>query len=130
MQAEEVPILELLDQQRMSAGVADFCDLNSALGDLTNLIWGSLKDCYMGGADNLSVSRVQVPLLINHKQKYISFDSANPQLCFVYRLMDDLSGRHFDLHQRLIFSLSWSPDAFRESDQGVDAMIEAGELVS
>jgi hypothetical protein len=132
MQAEEAPILELLDRHRMvdSApdGEADFRDLNSVLGEVTNLVWGSFKNRYVGDADASRRSEVQVPLLVNHKHKYISFGSGNPQLCFMYWLRDPQSGRAVRLHQRFVFSLNWSPEDFREVSGDVGAMVEAGEL--
>ncbi|HZZ11394.1 MAG TPA: chemotaxis protein CheX [Paraburkholderia sp.] len=132
MQAEEAPILELLDRYRMIGGAqdgeADFRDLNSVLGEVTNRIWGSFKNRYVGDADAWSRSQVQVPLLVNHKHKTISFGSGNPQLCFTYWLKDPQSGRSVKLHQRFVFSLNWSPQDFREVTHDVGAMVEAGEL--
>jgi hypothetical protein len=132
MQAEEAPILDLLDRYRMidhaSEGEADFRDLNSVLGEVTNLVWGSFKNRYVGDANAWQRSEVQVPLLVNHKHKYISFGSGNPQLCFMYGLKDPQSGRAVRLHQRFVFSLSWSPEDFREVTNDVGAMVEAGEL--
>ena len=132
MQAEEAPILELLDRYQMidgaQPGEADFRDLNSVLGEVTNLIWGSFKNRYVGDADAWLRSQVQVPLLVNHKHKYISFGSGNPQLCFMYCLKDPQSGRAVKLHQRFVFSLAWSPEDFKEVTDDVGAMVEAGEL--
>jgi hypothetical protein len=128
MQAEEQPILDLLDRHDMCDGPADFRDLNSLLGEITNLIWGSFKNRYMGDADALARSQVQVPLLVNHKQKYISFGTANPQLCFMYNLTDEQSGHTVKLHQRFIFNLSWSPEDFSEVTKEFGAVVEAGEL--
>jgi hypothetical protein len=132
MQAEETPILELLDRYQMidnaRHGEADFRDLNSVLGEVTNLIWGSFKNRYVGDADAWARSQVQVPLLVNHKHKYISFGSGNPQLCFTYWLKDPQSSRAVKLHQRFVFSLSWSPEDFKEVTDDVGAMVEAGEL--
>lgn len=132
MQAEEAPILELLDRHRMSEhaedGEANFRDLNGVLGEVTNLIWGSFKNRYVGDADAWLRSQVQVPLLVNHKHKYISFGSGNPQLCFMYSLTDPQTGRSVKLHQRFVFSLSWSPEDFKEVTDDVGAMVEAGEL--
>ncbi|MEA3114635.1 MAG: hypothetical protein QOG58_4434, partial [Caballeronia sp.] len=128
MQAEEQPILDLLDRRDMCDGPADFRDLNSLLGEITNLIWGSFKNRYMGDADALARSQVQVPLLVNHKQKYISFGTANPQLCFMYNLTDEQSGHTVKLHQRFIFNLSWSPEDFSEVTKEFGAVVEAGEL--
>jgi hypothetical protein len=128
IQAEEEPVLELLTQQNLCDGAAGFRDLNSLLGEITNLVWGSFKNRYVGDTDALARSQVQVPLLVNHKQKYISFGTANPQLCFVYRLTHQQTGKTVKLHQRFIFSLSWSPEDFKEIVHDVGAMVEAGEL--
>ncbi|MFT4506782.1 chemotaxis protein CheX [Caballeronia sp. 15711] len=128
MQAEEQPVLDLLDRHDMCDGPADFRDLNSLLGEITNLIWGSFENRYMGDADALARSQVQVPLLVNHKQKYISFGTANPQLCFMYNLTDEQSGHTVKLHQRFIFNLSWSPEDFSEVTKDIGAVVEAGEL--
>nr|WKF59819.1 hypothetical protein HUO10_004330 [Paraburkholderia busanensis] len=132
MQAEEAPILDLIDRYRMVEHTpdsdADFRDLNGLLGEVTNLIWGSFKNRYVGDADAWSRSQVQVPLLVNHKHKYISFGTGNPQLCFMYWLKDPQSGRSVKLHQRFVFSLSWSPEDFKEVADDVGAMVEAGEL--
>jgi hypothetical protein len=132
MQAEEAPILDLLDRYQMidqpKGGEADFRDLNSVLGEVTNLIWGSFRNRYVGDADAWLRSQVQVPLLVNHKHKYISFGSGNPQLCFMYSLTDPHTGRSVKLVQRFVFSLSWSPEDFKEVTDDVGAMVEAGEL--
>ncbi len=128
IQAEEEPLLALLDEHRMGQGAADFRDLNDLLSELTNMIWGAFKNRYLGDADTLSRAQVQVPAAVNHRQKYISFGSENPQLCFVYRLTDERSGRSVKLHQRFVFSLSWSPEDFREVTEQAGTTVEAGEL--
>jgi hypothetical protein len=128
IQAEEEPVLALLTQQNLCDGAAGFRDLNSLLGEITNLVWGSFKNRYVGDTDALARSQVQVPLLVNHKQKYISFGTVNPQLCFVYHLKHEQTGKTVKLHQRFIFSLSWSPEDFKEVVHDVGAMVEAGEL--
>lgn len=127
IQTDEQPLLEMLGRNQGSDSAADFRDLNSVLGELTNLIWGAFKDRYLGDAQ-AARSQIQVPLLINHKQRYISFGSTNPQLCFKYHLTDEATGRSVVFDQRFIFSLSWSPDDFSESTSDVDALVEAGEL--
>jgi hypothetical protein len=128
MQAEEQPVLDLLNRREQSGRQADFRDLNSLLGELTNMIWGAFKNRYVGDANALAHSQVQVPLLINHKQKYISFGSETPHLCFTYRLTDEQSGQVVKLHQRFAFSLSWSPEDFEEFEQNADDRVGAGEL--
>jgi hypothetical protein len=128
MQAEEEPILDLLNRGRMSGGAAGFRELNSLLGELTNMVWGAFRNRYVGDQEALSRSQIQVPLLINHKQKYISFGSENPQLCFTYQLTDPESNHAVKLHQRFAFSLNWSPEDFREFSQEAEVAVEAGEL--
>lgn len=129
MQAEQVPFMQLLEHTgRCDEGHAGFRELNGMLGELTNLVWGAFKSRYMGDPDAIDRTQVQVPLLINHKQKYISFGTDNPQLCFVYRLTDPVTQQVVTLHQHFVFSLNWSPEAFREAAQSASAPVETGAL--
>ena len=57
------------------------------MAEITNLIWGAFKNRYIGDGDRLARS-AQVPLIVNHKHKYISFGTSNPQLCFRFTLTD------------------------------------------
>lgn len=134
MQAEEGPLLGMIERDRaarrvgVAAAQAGFRDLNSVLGELTNLIWGAFKDRFLGKQNAREASQVQVPLLVNHKHRYISFGSDNPQLCFQYRLHDDASGQSVAIDQRFVFNLSWSPEDFSENTVNVDDLVESGEL--
>ncbi len=127
LQTEEEAILDLLGGDGPADTGADFRRVNSLLGEITNLIWGAFRNRYVGDGAALSGSQVQVPLVVNHKHKYISFGTENPQLCFLYTLCDEGSGRPVKLYQRFVFNLSWSPEDFKEVE-GVDAMVESGEL--
>ena len=71
---------------------------------------------------------MQVPLVVNHKHKYISFGTENPQLCFLYTLTDETNGRAVKVYQRFIFNLSWSPEDFKEVTHDVDEFVDSGEL--
>ncbi len=128
MQADEQPMLDFVSAMHPDERAADFRDLNGVLGELTNLVWGAFKDRFLGNGALPSASNVQVPLLINHKHKYISFGSKNPQLCFKYRVTEEASGRTVTIHQRFVFSLQWSPESFDDHAQAVGEMVEAGEL--
>lgn len=109
--------------------MADFRDVNALLGELTNLVWGAFKERFFRGASPAAASaQVQVPLIVNHKHKYISFGSDNPQLSFKYRLTDEETGASVVLDQRFIFSLSWSPEDFPGERADVDTLVDAGEL--
>ncbi len=127
LQSEEDPILDLLDEDRPADSSGDFRLVNSLLGEITNLIWGSFRNRFVGAAAASSNSHVQVPLVVNHKHKYISFGTENPQLCFCYTLSDEDAGFSVKLYQRFIFNLSWSPEDFKEIED-IDEMVESGEL--
>jgi hypothetical protein len=50
----------------------DFRNLNNVLGEITNLIWGAAENKYISIRKNAS-RLPQVPLVINHLRRYISF---------------------------------------------------------
>lgn len=128
MQVEEEPLLSILTKDRAQDKPGDFRDINNVLGELTNLIWGAFKDRFLNQEALTSRSQVQVPLIVNHKNRYISFGSTNPQLCFHYRLTDEATGKSVAIDQRFVFSLNWSPEDFSENVVDVDSLVEAGEL--
>lgn len=128
LQTEEEPILEILDRYSPSDSGANFRTVNSLLGEITNLIWGSFKNRFIGDATATASSHIQVPLVVNHKHKYISFGTENPQLCFLYTLEDENSGRKVKLYQRFIFNLNWSPEEFKEIATDVELLVDSGEL--
>ncbi len=105
-----------------------FHDVNSILGETTNLIWGAIKNRFIGSEALLNGAHVQVPLVVNHHNRYISFGSEKPQLCFQFRLVDPGSGVDITLNQRFVFSLNWSPEDFREIAQDPDCTVDSGEL--
>lgn len=130
IQTEETPMLLSLDRGRLAGSAGDgatFRDVNNQLAEITNLIWGAFKNRYIG--DNAaSQAHIQVPLIVNHKRKYISFGTENPQLCFFYLLTDEETGESIKIYQRFVFNLSWSPEDFKEIVHDSTALVEAGEL--
>ena len=92
------------------------------------MIWGRFKTEY-GGSDTTSKHRVEVPIIINHARKYISFGSEDPQLCFKYSLF--VSGTRvipIEVYQKFVFSLDWAPEKYSEGQKKVDALVSNGEL--
>jgi hypothetical protein len=140
MQTEEMPLIELLPPRAGRDEASDFRDVNGVLGELTNLVWGAFRNRYLGkasnaedaGASNTSRAQVQVPLLINHRRRYLSFGSDNPQLCIKYRLTCPTTGREVVIDQRFVFSLGWSREGFDETAAQAAAAAEveqaSGEL--
>lgn len=104
--------------------------INNVFSETTNLIWGAFKNRFIAHDDALVANLTQVPLVINHPQRYISFGSEDPQLCFRYHLWDNAlqQGEPIALHQRFVFNLNWSPELFRENQVSLDSMSASGEL--
>ena len=109
----------------------DFRFVNAILNEITNLIWGGIKNKFssVGNDDNTINTRTQVPISINHHHRYISFGTTDPQLCFHYRIrgVND-SVPYIDIYQKFIFNLSWYPDDFENCDSVTDKLVESGEL--
>lgn len=121
LQAEQKTLQALAPEES-----GDFRNLNNALGELTNLIWGWFKNRFINQSQPIQ-QLSQVPIIINHQHRYISFGSEDAQLCFKYLLRkgDDVP---LVLLQRFIFNLSWSPEDFSENQISVEDLFESGEL--
>ena len=120
LQTEESRLLELLD-----GAEDDFRLINSVLGEATNLVWGSFKNRYVGYDDSATLAQTQVPIIINHQRRYISFGSEDPQLCLKYNVTS--GSQTVPIFQRFVFNLSWSPDQYSENPS-VESLVDSGEL--
>ena len=131
LQSEEARLLQIMQLNDDASGrELTFRDLNSVLGEATNLIWGSFKNRYVGDGDNMSgLAQTQVPIIINHQRRYISFGSEDPQLCLKYNLKASgtPNAEPVPIYQRFVFNLSWSPDQFSENPS-VESLVDSGEL--
>jgi len=103
-------------------GELSFRDLNNMLGETTNLIWGAFKNRYIP-PQAFANQQTQIPIVINHAHKYISFGSTDPQLCIRYHLTDANRPEvpALVIVQRFIFNLHWSPDQFAEYSATADS---------
>lgn len=129
LQVEQEPVLEWLNARRYDGLTkASFREVNSLLGEVTNLIWGGFKNRYIGDAPSYKGSTIQVPIIVNQPNRYISFGTENPQLCFKYTLIDEQAGESITLHQRFVFNLSWSPEDFKEIIPEASQVQDSGEL--
>jgi hypothetical protein len=128
LQSEENPLLEMIGCAGPQNPGATFRQVNDLLSEITNLIWGSFKNRYIGDENTVASGRVQIPLIVNHKHKYISFGTENPQLCFRFTLTDERTGRASILYERFIFNLNWSPEDFKEFAPDTADLVDSGEL--
>jgi hypothetical protein len=132
LQTEEASLLDVVkaDRTHVTAESADdFRNLNSVLGEVTNLIWGAFKNRFIG-AEDVQSHHSQVPIMVNHMHHYISFGTTNPQLCFRYTMTDRLNsdGAKVVIYQKFVFNLNWSPENFSENPPSVDQLVDSGEL--
>lgn len=129
LQAEEGAVLNVLRNNDTNTGddQASFRTVNNVLGEVTNLIWGAFKNRFIADNDPGNSSTTQVPIVINHQHKYISFGSENPQLCFKY-ILSDGSGHAISMYQWFVFNLNWSPEDFKGIQKTVDDLVDSGEL--
>jgi hypothetical protein len=131
LQTEEGALRQGMAQGMGFEGVGGdlgFRELNNMIAETTNLIWGAFKNRYIP-PEAFANQQTQVPIVINHEQKYISFGSQDPQLCIRYQLSDPRRPRQRPLTivQRFIFNLLFRPEAFVEFAQPSNAT-STGEL--
>jgi len=95
---------------------SDFRGINAWLGEMTNLLWGVLKSKVLSQANaGQPISDVQLPIITNHRERYITFGTTKPHLCITYTFRDD-SGVLPDttFFQKFIFSVTWLPSFVSE----------------
>ncbi|MFT7373463.1 MAG: hypothetical protein ACI9T9_002163 [Oleiphilaceae bacterium] len=133
LQVGKARIVDYLRANKTGVAVSEITDqdANTVISNLTNEIWGAIRREFIGYGNELEAeaSRIQVPLFINPDNRYISFGTSKPQLCYRYRIVDN-SGvlPPLVITQKLIFNLDWSPENFELSEQMVDEFIEVGDL--
>jgi hypothetical protein len=132
LQTTKSEVIDMISNKKthLDQNATDFRDVNGLLNEITNLIWGGIRSKFFQSTEESESSiKTQVPILINHNEKYISFGTAEPQLCFRYSIKDlNNDSPSIVIYQKLIFNLDWRPEAFKESDQAVDDMVDSGEL--
>jgi hypothetical protein len=110
-------------------GVARFSE--DLLRELLNFIWGGFKAKFVSPEFSGRPTNIEVPMSINHDEKYISFGVADPLLCFKFIVENDDPSlpemKPFELYLKFSFHLHWDPDHFHENPE-VEEMAQAGEL--
>ena len=110
-------------------GDLNFRELNNMLAETTNLIWGAFKNRYIP-PKAFAKAQTQVPIVINHQHKYITFGSPDPQLCIRYQLRDKNrpDAKPLLIVQRFIFNLLWNPHEYEEFVEQAPEAPPTGEL--
>ncbi|MCG8668319.1 MAG: chemotaxis protein CheX [Pseudomonadales bacterium] len=131
LQVDKSGILDAITKGRTALTDDDANErgINTMISEVTNLIWGRIKARFFKEQHDRPLYRVQVPIVINHTDKYVTFGSDQPQLCIEYNLRDKNNHESFiKIIQRFIFNIDWAPERFSESEQAIDDLVEAGEL--
>ena len=126
LQAEEDSLLALAGQSTEKSVTWRFRALNDLLAETTNLVWGAFKNRFL--STPAAASGLQIPMVVNHKHKYISFGTQNPQLCFRANLTNTTTWTGTKIHARFIFNLNWTPEEFQEVPRKLAGLVESGEL--
>lgn len=133
IQTEEEKIREMILAKKSTLNTPEpnFIHVNAVLGELSNMIWGSFKARYrikdpQGAPGQV---RVEIPIVVNHLRKYISFGTDDPQLCFKFKVTDP-EGKLASsfIYQKFVFSLDWAPEKYAESNRSVNELVSSGEL--
>lgn len=130
LQTAEQPLVDFVrqDKTHIDSGATNFRDINNVLGELTNLVWGAFKNRYTS-QEAFTGHLTQVPIIVNHAHRYISFGSDDPQLCFKYTLHDaEGDSPPLSIYQRFVFNLNWSPERFKENEALVNNLLGSGAL--
>ncbi|WP_028454925.1 chemotaxis protein CheX [Chitinilyticum litopenaei] len=131
LQTAEQELLALASRcASLPAEQANFRGLNNVLAEATNLIWGGFKNRFAQETEpGLPSLQSQVPIVINHERRYVSFGADDAHLCLRLTLneRDNPLARPVPVLLRLVFNLAWKPEAYRGQNP-VDALVESGEL--
>ena len=133
LQTSDSDIIEVMRANKTSVAFNEptFREVNELLNEITNLAWGGIKSRFFTEQqDKLSDNmKMQVPILINHAQKFISFGSGEPQLTFQYTIKSRLNEfKPITIFQKTIFNLLWSPEKIKLAEQTISEYVESGEL--
>ena len=131
LQVDKKGVIDAIRKGRTALGKEEDNQLgiNTMISEITNLIWGKIKARFFTAQQERPLYRVQIPIVINHADKYVTFGSDQPQLCIEYTIRDKDNHQNFiTIVQRFIFNIGWSPELFSESEQAINNLVQAGEL--
>lgn len=131
LQTTENEIFELLRSKRTSIQSVrpTQIEVNAILNEATNMIWGKIRSRYGSLEEKTLVNIGEIPTLVNHAQKHITFGSLEPQLCLKHTLHDP-QGKFSNIviYQRIVFNLHWSLEQFLKNEKAMAEFVDGGEL--
>ncbi|VUD56383.1 hypothetical protein TDB9533_02038 [Thalassocella blandensis] len=130
LQSEEGNVRKMVKAEKLNEEAGDvenFRVINDVLSEITNMAWGTIRNRFISENCPASDVKTQVPIIVNHKNKYITFGTNTPQLCFKYTLSRP-EGASFSLYIKFVFNLHWAPEKFSENQPSVNELVTSGEL--
>ncbi len=132
LQIEEANVRDMVKLEKISGpdnDLENFRIINDVLSEITNMTWGGIRNRFVAEENTHSEISTQVPIIVNHKNKYITFGTNTPQLCFKYTIKNTSDNqKSFTLYHKFVFNLYWKPDRFSENEPSVNDLVNAGEL--
>ena len=129
LQTDQKNIVDLVKSGIVSRSEYDFRLVNDILSEVTNMMWGGIKSRFIPVDEQGFRYATHVPIIVNHQNKYITFGTDIPQLCFKYHLTQKGNAqKEVVLYQKFVFNLSWEPDKFTENQPSIDDFLDSGEL--
>ena len=106
-------------------------NLNNLISEITNMIWGGIKnqfDIPITGTSSRR-HRTEIPIVLNYQENYLSLGSLKPQLCFHFQLQEeDPQMEPISFYQKLIFNLEWVPEHFKNSVEDFSSALNQGSI--
>lgn len=99
------------------------------LRELMNMIWGGFKSKFVPNNIETTVNKMDVPITINHDDRYISFGVIDPLLCFKYEISDSVGNefKALPLYLKFSFHIYWDLSSYQENES-VDELVETDDL--
>ena len=107
-------------------------DVNNVLGELSNLIWGGVKNklTNLVGTESRSIA-MRVPIVGNQEVNYMSFGKTGAKLCIKYLLTKSVDNEVEEcaLYQVLIINQSWILEVLENKEEnGFEKLVSNGVL--
>lgn len=136
LQTEEADLGNLLVQglvpgMQVGRSELNYRQVNSLLGEMTNAIWGKLKSSLLPGSSKRRRAdfHAEIPSVVNHARRYVSFGSEEPKLCIKYLIQRGDESEPVPVFQKFAFHLKWEPEGMEVVAEQINEMVDSGGVV-
>lgn len=101
------------------------------LREIMNQVWGGFKSSFVPAGFSRA-TEIEVPITINHDEKYVSFGATDPLLCFRVNVEDSKGEKPrfapLAIYLKFSFHLSWRGEGFQVQEPTHDRGLSEIEL--